>query len=232
MFEIRPPTTSRKVIADPVPPSMRVQRPRSFCEKPQERLTRPGADVSAATPCLSTRHAALRDPMSLTRCCTTFTSAWRAPDNCPISPRAAAHPGMSAAYLRELVTSWPPSSTGRCARRGSTRTRNSSRMSATRPLHFVHRRAERADAPTRLPDHARLASPVQYLQLDFADLLTDFHVVGATRSSELRVLPYGLRRRTHHRGAPRGHDARPDDRCAGVTTAIITYGEDVSRRST
>src|SRR5829696_5360038 len=89
------------------------------------------------------------------------------------SPRKMAS-GMSAAYLRDLVTSW---------RQLDWRARESWLNGHPQflaevgdaTIHFVHRRSADPDAPALLVMHGwpHLFS----LQLDFADALPEFHVV-------------------------------------------------------
>ena len=86
-------------------------------------------------------------------------------------------------------------------------------------VHFAHLRAERDDAPALLVMHGW---PHTFaLQLDFADLLPDFHLVVAS----LPGFAFSARTRRPVRGAPRSDDARL---MTGSVLGYVTYGEDVS----
>ena len=130
--------------------------------------------------------------------------------------------GMSAVYLRELVESW---------RAFDWRTREAWLNSHPQhvvpigdaEIHFAHLRSADPDAPAILVMHGW---PHTFaLQLDFADLLTDFHVV-------VPSLP-GFGFSTPYRSGP-----VTERRLAGTMHALMTevlgydrylaYGEDVS----
>ena len=140
----------------------------------------------------------------------------------PDSPRQPAS-GMSRGYLRELVAvvarvrlararqAWLNAHPQFLADVGDT------------TLHFVHRRAERDDAPALLIMHGwpHLFS----LQLDFADLLPDFHVVVPSLPGFAFSTPYADGPITEARLAATMH--------ALMTEVLgydryLTYGEDVS----
>ncbi len=139
----------------------------------------------------------------------------------PDSPRAPAS-GMSAEYLAELVASWRDFDW-----RERERWLNSHPQfladigDAT--VHFVHRRAQRDDAPVLLVMHGW---PHTFaLQLDFVDLLPDFHVVvpsfpGFAFSSPYRDGPF-----TEQRLVDTMHALMTD--VLGYSR-YLTYGEDVS----
>jgi pimeloyl-ACP methyl ester carboxylesterase len=137
------------------------------------------------------------------------------------SPRRMAS-GMTAAYLRDLVEAWiafdwrareewlnqhPQFTT---AIDGST-------------LHFVHQRAADPDAPVLLVMHGW---PHTFaLQLDFADLLTDFHVVIPSLPGFGFSSPYDDAPVTERRLAGTMHALMTD--VLGYER-YFTYGEDVS----
>ena len=130
--------------------------------------------------------------------------------------------GMSAGYLRELVESWAVFDWRQREAWLNGHPQYLAEVGAT-TIHFVHLRAERDDAPALLVMHGwpHLFS----LQLDYADLLPDFHVVVAG-------LPgFGF-------STPYAHGAFGERRVAGTMHALmttvlgydryLTYGEDVS----
>ena len=81
---------------------------------------------------------------------------------------------MTGAYLRELVASWRDLNWRARERWLNGHPQFLAEVDGT-TVHFVHRRAEHADAPALLVMHGW---PHTFaLQLEFADLLTDFHVV-------------------------------------------------------
>ena len=110
---------------------------------------------------------------------------------------------MSAAYLRELVASWRDFDwRAREQWLGEHPQFLADIDDAT--VHFAHLRADRADAPALLVMHGW---PHTFaLQLDYADLLPDFHVVVASLPGSRS------RRRTQPARSPNG--ASPP-RCTG-----------------
>src|SRR5213592_138337 len=139
----------------------------------------------------------------------------------PDSPRRPAS-GMSEAYLRELVASWRDFDwTTRQAWLNSHPQFLAEIGDAT--LHFVHRRAARADAPALLIMHGwpHLFS----LQLDFADLLPDFHVVVPSLPGFAFSSPYRAGPMTEVRLAETMHALMTD--VLGYDR-YLTYGEDVT----
>ena len=129
---------------------------------------------------------------------------------------------MSAAYLNELVRSWAAFDwRSREAWLNDHPQFLADIGDAT--IHFVHLRAERGDAPALLVMHGwpHLFS----LQLEFADLLPDFHVVVASLPGFAFSAPY--------RDGPFG-DRRVADTMHALMTEVLgyerylTYGEDVS----
>jgi epoxide hydrolase len=91
----------------------------------------------------------------------------------PDSPRRPAS-GMTAAYLAELVSAWGAFDWRARERWLNAHPQFTVDLDGAR-LHFVHLRSDRADAPALLVMHGW---PHTFaLQLDLADLLTDFHVV-------------------------------------------------------
>src|SRR5918994_6256142 len=91
----------------------------------------------------------------------------------PDSPRKPTS-GMSAAYLRQLIASWREFD-WRAREEWLNRHPQFIADVGDAGIHFVHARAARAEAPALLVMHGwpHLFS----LQLDFADLLPDFHVI-------------------------------------------------------
>ncbi|MDQ2669905.1 MAG: epoxide hydrolase 1 [Gemmatimonadota bacterium] len=82
--------------------------------------------------------------------------------------------GMTSAYLRELVASWRGLDWRARERWLNGHPQYLAEVDGA-TVHFVHLRSERDDAPALLVMHGW---PHTFaLQLDFADLLTDFHVV-------------------------------------------------------
>lgn len=130
--------------------------------------------------------------------------------------------GMSAAYLAELVASW---------RRFDWRTREAWLNRHPQYLadvgdarvHFVHLRARRAEAPAIVVMHGW---PHTFaLQLDFADLLGDFHVVVPSFPGFGFSSPYAAGLMTEQRLADTVHALMTD--VLGYRR-YLTYGEDVS----
>ena len=134
--------------------------------------------------------------------------AWRGPASCR-TRLASRDPGMSSAYLRQLVESW---------REFDWRAREAWLNGHPQfiaevgdaTIHFVHARAARAGRTGAAGD-ARLAAPVLV-----AARLRRSPARLPRRDPEpprLRVLP-ALRRWPHHGAAPGRHHARADDRGA------------------
>ena len=139
----------------------------------------------------------------------------------PDSPRRPAA-GMSSAYLRELVDTWTD---------WDWRSREAwlnghpqfiAQVGDT-ALHFAHLRSERADAPALLVMHGW---PHTFaLQLDFADRLSDFHVVVAS-------MP-GFAFSSHYAEGPMTETRIAATMHALMTEVLgyeryVTYGEDVT----
>ena len=128
---------------------------------------------------------------------------------------------MDAEYLRELVSSWIDFD-WRSRERWLNDHPQFLAEVGDATIHFVHRRAERANAPALLLMHGW---PHTFsLQLDFADLLPDFHVVAPS-------LPgFGF--------SPPLVDPLTEERMAQLMHALmtdvlgyerwLTYGEDVT----
>lgn len=142
----------------------------------------------------------------------------RIPDDSPRRPAA----GMTAAYLRELVDHWI-----------SWDWRAREAWLNAHPqfiaelddvdLHFVHLRSDRADAPALLVLHGW---PHTFaLQLDFADLLPDFHVVVASLPGFGFSSPYASGPMSEKRLAATMHALMTD---ALGYDRYFTYGEDVT----
>ena len=137
------------------------------------------------------------------------------------SPRKPAS-GMSAAYLSELVDEWID---------WDWRSREAwlnghpqfIAQIGDAAVHFAHLRSERADAPALLVMHGW---PHTFaLQLDFADLLPDFHVVIASLPGFAFSSPYATGEMSEKRLAATMH--------ALMTEVLgyeryVTYGEDVT----
>ena len=129
--------------------------------------------------------------------------------------------GLDAEYLRELVSSWIDFD-WRSRERWLNDHPQFLAEVGDATIHFVHRRAERANAPALLLMHGW---PHTFsLQLDFADLLPDFHVVAPS-------LPgFGF--------SPPLVDPLTEERMAQLMHALmtdvlgyerwLTYGEDVT----
>ncbi|WP_344096239.1 epoxide hydrolase [Microbacterium deminutum] len=139
----------------------------------------------------------------------------------PDSPRRPAS-GMSAGYLRDLVGSWREFDWPQRQAWLNSHPQFLADVGDT-TLHFVHRRAPRADAPALLIMHGwpHLFS----LQLDFADLLSDFHVVVPSLPGFAFSTPYAHSPITEVRLAATMHALMTD--VLGYDR-YLTYGEDVS----
>ncbi|WP_261166681.1 epoxide hydrolase family protein [Microbacterium sp. Marseille-Q6965] len=137
------------------------------------------------------------------------------------SPRRPAS-GMTAAYLRELVSSWAAWDW----RAREEWLNESPQFTATiddAELHFVHRRASDPSAPALLVMHGW---PHTFaLQLDFARLLPDFHVVVPSLPGFGFSSPYRRGPLTEERMAATMHTLMTEVLGYG---RYLTYGEDVS----
>ncbi|WP_223172803.1 epoxide hydrolase family protein [Microbacterium sp. NIBRBAC000506063] len=139
----------------------------------------------------------------------------------PDSPRRSLS-GMTAGYLERLVASWEEF---------DWRARESWLNAHPQflaeiddaTIHFVHLRSARADAPVLLVMHGW---PHTFaLQLDFADLLPDFHVIVPSLPGFAFSSPYRTGRFTERRVAETMHSLVTD--ILGYDR-YFTYGEDVS----
>jgi pimeloyl-ACP methyl ester carboxylesterase len=130
--------------------------------------------------------------------------------------------GMSSGYLRELVGSWQDFD-WRAREAWLNRHPQFTASIGDTVLHFAHLRSERPDAPVLLVMHGW---PHTFaLQLDFADLLPDFHVVVPSFPGFAFSSPYAAGIMTQPRLADTMH--------ALMTETLgyeryITYGEDIS----
>lgn len=130
--------------------------------------------------------------------------------------------GMSSAYLRELVDTWLAWD-WRERETWLNRHPQFTVPIGDTVVHFVHRRAERADAPVLLVMHGW---PHTFaLQLDFVDALPDFHVVVASLPGFAFSTPYADGPMTERRLAATMHALMTDVLGYG---RFITYGEDVT----
>ncbi|GAB3916408.1 multidrug MFS transporter [Microlunatus endophyticus] len=129
---------------------------------------------------------------------------------------------MTAAYLRELVAAWQTWDwRGREAWLNQ-HPQFTADVGDTK-LHFVHARSARADAPALLVMHGW---PHTFaLQLDFVDLLPDFHVVVASLPGFAFSTPYADGPMTESRLAETMHSLMTET--LGYDR-YLTYGEDVS----
>jgi pimeloyl-ACP methyl ester carboxylesterase len=139
----------------------------------------------------------------------------------PDSPRKPAS-GMSADYLRTLTTSWRDFDWRERQAWLNGHPQYLAEVGDT-TLHFVHRRAASYDAPALLIMHGwpHLFS----LQLDFADLLPDFHVVVPSLPGFGFSSPYAEGLMTESRLVATMHALMTD--VLGYER-YVTYGEDVS----
>lgn len=130
--------------------------------------------------------------------------------------------GMSADYLRELVDSWREFD-WRAREEWLNRHPQFIAQVGDADIHFAHLRSENPGAPGLLVLHGW---PHLYsLQLDFADLLPDFHVVVASMPGFGFSSPYRAGQVTERRLAATMHALMVD---ALGYERYITYGEDVS----
>ena len=139
----------------------------------------------------------------------------------PDSPRKP-WSGMSAGYLSELVESWRAFDW-----RARERWLNAHPQFIARAdgadIHFAHLRAERDDAPALLVMHGW---PHTFaLQLDFAELLPDFHVVVPSLPGFAFSPPYAHAPMDERRLASTMHSLMTD--VLGYRS-YLSYGEDVS----
>lgn len=139
----------------------------------------------------------------------------------PDSPRRPAA-GMSADYLNALVASWGAFDWR--ARESWLNTHPQFRAPiGDTTVHFAHLRSARPDAPALLVMHGW---PHTFaLQLDFADLLPDFHVVVPSFPGFAFSTPYADEPMTEVRLAETMHKLMTD--VLGYAS-YLTYGEDVS----
>ena len=142
----------------------------------------------------------------------------RIPDDSPRRPAS----GMTAAYLRELVDQWI---TWDWRARETWLNAHPQFIAeiGDADLHFVHLRSERPDAPALLVLHGW---PHTFaLQLDFADLLPDFHVVVASLPGFGFSTPYAEGEMSEKRMAATMHTLMTD---VLGHERYFTYGEDVT----
>lgn len=139
----------------------------------------------------------------------------------PDSPRRMSS-GMTAAYLAELVDSWIAFDWRAREAWLNRHPQFTVRLDGTE-LHFAHLRSARPDAPVLLVMHGW---PHTFaLQLDFADLLDDFHVVLPSFPGYAFSTPYDDRPMTERAIAATIH--RLMNEVLGYER-YFTYGEDVS----
>ena len=130
--------------------------------------------------------------------------------------------GMDSAYLRELVDSWQHWD-WRAREAWLNRHPQFIAQVGDASVHFVHLRSERPDAPALLVMHGW---PHTFaLQLDFADLLPDVHVVVASLPGFAFSSPYANGPMTERRLADTMHRLMTD--VLGYER-YVTYGEDVT----
>ncbi|SFS05901.1 Pimeloyl-ACP methyl ester carboxylesterase [Microbacterium sp. cf046] len=130
--------------------------------------------------------------------------------------------GMSAPYLRDLVQSWAAFDW----REREAWLNGHPQFLADvgdATVHFVHRRARQGDAPALLIMHGW--PHLFTLQLDYADLLPDFHVVVVSLPGFAYSTPYATGRITESRLAETMHRLMTE--VLGYER-YLTYGEDVS----
>lgn len=130
--------------------------------------------------------------------------------------------GMDAAYLRELVDAWQQWD-WRAREAWLNRHPQFIAQIDDASVHFVHQRSDRSDAPALLVMHGW---PHTFaLQLDFADLLPDVHVVVASLPGFAFSSPYAEGPMTERRMAATMHRLMTD--VLGYER-YVTYGEDVT----
>ncbi|GGM42363.1 epoxide hydrolase family protein [Promicromonospora citrea] len=142
----------------------------------------------------------------------------RVPDDSPRRPPS----GMTAGYLRELVDTWIGWDWRSREEWLNEHPQYVARVDGT-DLHYVHLRSDRPDAPALLVMHGW---PHTFaLQLDFADLLPDMHIVVPSLPGFGFSAPYPDGPMTEKRLASTMHALMTDvlghDR-------YLTYGEDVT----
>lgn len=130
--------------------------------------------------------------------------------------------GMNAAYLRELVDAWRDWD-WRAREAWLNRHPQFIAKIDDANVHFVHLRSDRPDAPALLVMHGW---PHTFaLQLDFADLLPDVHVVVASLPGFAFSSPYSEGPMTERRLADTMHRLMTE--VLGYER-YVTYGEDVT----
>lgn len=130
--------------------------------------------------------------------------------------------GLSAEYLADMVASWRVFD-WRSRERWLNRHPQFTARVDDAELHFVHLRSDRDDAPVLLVMHGW---PHTFaLQLDFADLLTDFHVVVPSLPGFAFSAPYATGPVTERRLAGTMHRLMTETL---GHERYLTYGEDVS----
>ncbi|HEX5856989.1 MAG TPA: epoxide hydrolase [Microbacterium sp.] len=139
----------------------------------------------------------------------------------PDSPRKPPS-GMSAGYLRQLIQSWREFDWRAREEWLNAHPQFIAEVGDAR-IHFVHARASDPHAPALLVMHGwpHLFS----LQLDFADLLPDFHVVVPSLPGFAFSTPYAEGPATEQRLVQTMHELMTD--VLGYER-YLTYGEDVS----
>lgn len=139
----------------------------------------------------------------------------------PDSPRRPPS-GMSTEYLAELVETWRAWDWRAREKWLNAHPQFLADVGDT-TIHFAHLRSARADAPALLVMHGW---PHTFaLQLDFADLLPDFHVVVPSFPGFAYSTPYAAGPMTETRLAATMHALMTE--MLGYTS-YLTYGEDVS----
>ncbi|GAB3389680.1 epoxide hydrolase [Humibacter soli] len=130
--------------------------------------------------------------------------------------------GMNAAYLADLVGSWKEFDWSERERWLNGHPQFTAEVDGS-TLHFVHSRADRADAPALLVMHGW---PHTFaMQLDYADLLPDFHVVVASLPGFAYSSRYSSGSFTEPRLAATMHTLMTE--VLGYDR-FLTYGEDVT----
>ncbi|MFD5864797.1 epoxide hydrolase family protein [Agromyces sp. NPDC127015] len=130
--------------------------------------------------------------------------------------------GMNHDYLRQLIDTWAAWD-WRAREAWLNRHPQFVARVGDADVHFVHRRSERTDAPVLLVMHGW---PHTFaLQLDFADLLPDFHVVVPSLPGFAFSSPYADGPMTERRLAETMHSLMTD--VLGYER-YVTYGEDVT----
>lgn len=130
--------------------------------------------------------------------------------------------GLNADYLAELVASWREFDWREREVWLNGHPQYTAEIDGSR-LHFVHRGASRADAPALLVMHGW---PHTFaMQLDYVDLLPDFHVVVASLPGFAYSSPYSSGSLTEPRLAATMHALMTD--VLGYDR-YLTYGEDVT----